>query len=422
MRRPVLLALLVPSLVALLPGNASAGAASDLAACQRVVASASARHLRAVTKAVDGCLRKMSARTIVGGLDVTAAATASARTCARAFRKIENAAKPEKELAALFDGKVDQACDPAANPRLTHAAADTWTVGNATLGSASIGGYCRHFGGSGSVASFAGWRDCLRSATECQARQTIAVRWPRALEYLEALKVALAALPSEADALAALTAFDAALEGPKEDDRPEVDCVKPVGLLQTGMQACAPRPAEPVSVTAYVSCLEVTSTGQDGFYRTGVAFDLTDNGDGTITDHVTGLTWEKLGDDGGIHDLDQAGDWGTLTAARIGQLNGAAFAGHTDWRTPNRRELESLVKIGSGAPATSDVFDTACTPGCSPIACSCTASAPYWSSSVYAAAPSNRWVVSFADGSLTHVDKGVDLYRHRAVRGGLVIP
>lgn len=421
MFRPVQAALLV-MLAALFPRGAAAGAASDLAACQRVVASASAQHLQAVTKAVDACLKKVSAKTIAGGLDVSAAATASAKKCAAAFRKIRNAAKPEKQLAALFESRVDRACDPAANPSLTHAEADTWTVGNATLGSASLGSYCRHFGGGGSIASFAGWRDCLRSATECQTRQMIAARWPRALEYLEALKVALAALPDAADALAALTAFDAALEGPTEDNRPEVDCAKPVGLLQTGMQDCVRESQPSGSPTPFVGCLKTSATGQDGFYGTGVPFDLTDNGDGTVTDHVTGLMWEKLGDDGGIHDVDQAGDWATLTAARISQLNGSAFAGHTDWRTPNRRELESLVKISSGSPMTDDVFDTGCTPGCSPSACSCTAAAAYWSSSAYAAAPSDRWVVSFADGSLTHVDKGVDLYRHRAVRGGLVIP
>jgi hypothetical protein len=421
MLRTVPPTLLVAAL-ALLPRSASAGAASDLAACQRVVASASAKHLQAVTKAVDACLKKVSAKTIAGGLDVTAAANASATTCATAFRKIRNAAMPRKQLATLFDARVDRACDPTANPALAHAEADTWTVGSTTLGSASLGSYCRHFGGSGSIASFAAWRDCLRSATECQARQMIAARWPRALESLAALKVALAALPDAADALAALTAFDAALEGTRDDDLPEADCAKPIGLLQTGMRACA---AEPTSgstpSTGFTGCLGTFATGQDGFYRVGVPFDLTDNGDGTITDHVTGLMWEKLGDDGGIHDVDRAGDWATLTAAKIAELNASAFAGHTDWRTPNRRELESLVKIDSGSPTTDAVFHTGCTPGCSPTMCSCTARAAYWSSSAYAGAASHRWVVSFEDGSLTHVDKGVDLYRHRAVRGGLVI-
>lgn len=426
MLRPLRAALRVVPLallsLALPRSSAAASAAADLAACQRVVASASAKHLQAITKAVDTCLKKVSARVIASGLDATAAAAASARTCALAFRKIQDAAKPDRQLSTRFDARVGRACDPAANPKLTHAEADTWTVGNTTLGSASIGSYCRHFDGSGSIGSFDEWRDCLRSATECQARQMIAARWPRALEYLAALKVALAALPDAADALAALTAFEAALEGARHDDVPEVECAKPIGLLQTGMRACALDPASGFGTTTDFShCLTTEATGQDGFYRVGVPFDLTDNGDGTITDHVTGLMWEKLGDDGGIHDVDRAGDWATLTAAKIAELNASAFAGHTDWRTPNRRELESLVKLDSGSPMTDSIFHTGCTPGCSPTVCSCTARAGYWSSSAYAGAASNRWVVSFEDGSLTHVDKGVDLYRHRAVRGGLVI-
>jgi hypothetical protein len=32
--------------------------------------------------------------------------------------------------------------------------------------------------------------------------------------------------------------------------------------------------------------------GQDAQF-TGTAFDYTDNGDGTVTDNVTGLTWEQ---------------------------------------------------------------------------------------------------------------------------------
>jgi hypothetical protein len=34
-----------------------------------------------------------------------------------------------------------------------------------------------------------------------------------------------------------------------------------------------------------------------------------DNGDGTITDSKTGLMWEKLSDDGSIHDWDATYTW-----------------------------------------------------------------------------------------------------------------
>jgi hypothetical protein len=36
-----------------------------------------------------------------------------------------------------------------------------------------------------------------------------------------------------------------------------------------------------------------------------------DNGNGTVTDHLTSLTWEKKSDDGGIHDKDNSYTWST---------------------------------------------------------------------------------------------------------------
>jgi hypothetical protein len=36
--------------------------------------------------------------------------------------------------------------------------------------------------------------------------------------------------------------------------------------------------------------------------QAGIPRSYTDNGDGTITDNVTGLMWEKLSDDASVHD------------------------------------------------------------------------------------------------------------------------
>jgi hypothetical protein len=47
-------------------------------------------------------------------------------------------------------------------------------------------------------------------------------------------------------------------------------------------------------------------TGRRAAARVGA---YVDNGDGTITDAVTGLMWEKLSDDGSIHDADAAYGW-----------------------------------------------------------------------------------------------------------------
>ncbi|MEO8751120.1 MAG: DUF1566 domain-containing protein [Casimicrobiaceae bacterium] len=81
---------------------------------------------------------------------------------------------------------------------------------------------------------------------------------------------------------------------------------------------------------------------------------FTDNGDGTITDTVTGLQWDKCA-------YGQfAGDCSGGAAARrawsqaltdVVALNSGVYKGHNDWRLPNVKELESLVKIDSLNPA-----------------------------------------------------------------------
>ena len=87
--------------------------------------------------------------------------------------------------------------------------------------------------------------------------------------------------------------------------------------------------------------------GDDGDLQTGVALTaprFIDNGDGTVIDNLTGLTWMK--DAGSI----AVSTWGnaiqscnTLADGYYG-LSDGSFAG--DWRLPNVRELYSLVDFG----------------------------------------------------------------------------
>ena len=70
--------------------------------------------------------------------------------------------------------------------------------------------------------------------------------------------------------------------------------------------------------------------GQDAHYH-GNQPSYTDNGDGTITDNVTGLMWEQeMGKKITYIDAFQKAD--TLT-----------LGGHTDWRVPTIKELYSLI-------------------------------------------------------------------------------
>jgi len=68
--------------------------------------------------------------------------------------------------------------------------------------------------------------------------------------------------------------------------------------------------------------------------------DFVDNGDETISDRATGLTWTKA-DSGGAQDWDAALAW----------CEGLSLAGHDDWRLPNAKELQSIVDY-TRSPAT----------------------------------------------------------------------
>ena len=160
--------------------------------------------------------------------------------------------------------------------------------------------------------------------------------------------------------------------------------------------------------------------------QAGAALSYTDNGDGTITDNNTALMWEKKGDNGGLHDWDNniyrwSGDgsqetiWDWLDD--VNAEGGPGFAGYSDWRIPNLKELQSIVDYEQYSPAVDPVFDTGCAPACTVLNCSCTRSYFYWSATTYQNVPSDAWGVNFFDGIVYAVNKGIDTWV-RAVRGG----
>jgi len=80
--------------------------------------------------------------------------------------------------------------------------------------------------------------------------------------------------------------------------------------------------------------------GQDAQYRTrGPRY--RDNGDGTISDLATGLTWQKA-------DSGKAMDW-KQSLAYASRLE---VAGKSDWRLPDVKELQSLVDYDRAPDAT----------------------------------------------------------------------
>ncbi|MBI4682211.1 MAG: DUF1566 domain-containing protein, partial [Nitrospirae bacterium] len=153
-------------------------------------------------------------------------------------------------------------------------------------------------------------------------------------------------------------------------------------------------------------------TGQDGAYNIN-PMSYTDNGNGTVTDNNTGLTWQKQ-DDGATHNWYQAS--GTYHASYnpssqdvCGSLN---LGGYSDWRLPAKKELITIVDYSIPYPGTT--INTAYFPN--------TKSASYWSSTTFAYNPSLAWDIYFGWGFVGY-SLGKDYgYYVRCVRGGQSSP
>lgn len=77
-----------------------------------------------------------------------------------------------------------------------------------------------------------------------------------------------------------------------------------------------------------------------------------DNGDGTITDNATGLMWQKADDA-------TARNW----KESLEYAEGLTLGGHSDWRLPNAKELQSIVDYTrspstTNSPAINSMFET----------------------------------------------------------------
>ena len=71
----------------------------------------------------------------------------------------------------------------------------------------------------------------------------------------------------------------------------------------------------------------------------------TDNEDGTVTDNSTGLMWQQATATGGT-----SGNYLTWKDA-LSYCDNLSLGGHTDWRLPNFKELQSLVDFSRYKPS-----------------------------------------------------------------------
>ena len=134
-----------------------------------------------------------------------------------------------------------------------------------------------------------------------------------------------------------------------------------------------------------------------------------DNGDGTVTDHLTGLMWEKKTTVAGSganpsdrHDVDNTYTWtagdadltdedGTVFTDFLADLNsGGGFAGTNDWRLPTLAELQTILLPETFPCATAPCTVTELGPD---------AASYYWSASPSLGYPMFAWFIYTLDGN-----------------------
>ena len=121
-----------------------------------------------------------------------------------------------------------------------------------------------------------------------------------------------------------------------------------------------------------------------------------DNGNGTITDNMTGLMWQAI--------EARPKKW-EQSLAYCQQLE---LGGFKDWRLPTIKELSTLVNEGPATPSIDTTFFPAARP------------AAYWSSTTFTGHPGFAWYVSFDNGRRYNGGYKARRYFVRAVRGGLI--
>ena len=152
---------------------------------------------------------------------------------------------------------------------------------------------------------------------------------------------------------------------------------------------CSPPYPAPVSKTGQTTSY---ATGDDGDLEKGVEWPtprFTDNGDGTITDNLTGLIWLKNANCFGTRSWNNAlSDSNGLEDGECGLTDGSNAG---EWRLPNYRELFSLVDAENYFPAL---------PSGHPF--TNVQSYVYWSSTTNAFDISIAWLVDMRNGEVSY--------------------
>lgn len=138
------------------------------------------------------------------------------------------------------------------------------------------------------------------------------------------------------------------------------------------------------------------------------------NDDGTVTDTVTGLMWDRCsqGQSGAACATGTATlmTWSAALTAAV-TANADNYKGRNDWRLPNKNELESLVDLSIVTNPVINLTDFPGTP----------ADSIYWSATTYKPNPAWAWRVYFGNG-FTNADFATSVkssnFAVRLVRSG----
>jgi len=151
-------------------------------------------------------------------------------------------------------------------------------------------------------------------------------------------------------------------------------------------------------------------SGDDGDYQAGLSWNLqTDRlvGADITIDHNTGLMWASNGSNYGCN-WGQGTDW----QSAIIFCDNLDFAGYTDWRLPNFKELASLLDFGEFTPQA--VINPIYFPNTN-----ISGGGYYWSSTTMYVNSSAAYVMDFSNLYGTQGQFKVDSYYLRPVRGGI---
>jgi hypothetical protein len=250
--------------------------------CQKTVKAEGAKFVQAEILAIATCLQKLSLEAVQNNV---AFDNAAAQTCITQFRKINDSRNAGKSLKEKLAAKIQPKCDKIFNPNLAHTDDDITGKGSPTvpvpLNTKQLDSWCMNFGGDGSIdgvhtppeTTVREWIDCIAGAHQCEVEQAIAEQYPRAAEWLTAVKPLMQAIPTPSadptkigDAVTGLTTVHDAIDQ-GDTGTPHITCPQPPPPPSCSTACCYVE--ENVGSFKPTSCFEYTgSTTEVATFKT----------------------------------------------------------------------------------------------------------------------------------------------------------